>query len=83
MWELECLLAAPSPRNSRLRNHVGQGPVGMRPALASPGAASAADYAPSESLVEQNICTEQRTGARGAQLPQGLCGSPPVLGCHP
>lgn len=83
MWELECLLAAPSPRNSRLRNHVGQEPVGMRPALASPGAASAADYAPSESLVEQNICTEQRTGARGAQLPQGLCGSPPVLGCHP
>ena len=35
----------------------------MRPALASPGAASAADYAPSESLVEQNICTEQRTGS--------------------
>ena len=83
VWELEHLLAALSPRNSRLRNHVGQEPVGTRPALASPGAASAADYAPSESLVEQNICIMQRTGARAAQLPQGLCGSPPVLGLSP
>lgn len=65
VWELEHLLAALSPRNSRLRNHVGQEPVGTRPALASPGAASAADYAPSESLVEQNICIVQRNWCQG------------------
>lgn len=82
MWELEHLLATPSPRNRTLRNHVGQEPVGTRPELPSPGAASATDDAPSESLAEQNICTVQGSGAGTAQLPLGLGGSPPVLGCH-
>lgn len=51
VWELELLLATPSPRNSRLRNHVGQEPWEQGTA-ASPGAASAVIMLPSESLVE-------------------------------
>lgn len=83
VWELEHLLAIPSPRNRKLRKHVGQEPVGTRPALPSPGAPSATDYAPSESFAEQNICIAQGTGAGAARLPQGLGGSPPVLGLSP
>ena len=83
VWELECLLAAPSPRNSKPRSHVGQEPVGTRPALASPEAASAADHAPGESFVEQNICIVQSAGAGAAWPPQELYGRPPVLGLSP
>lgn len=65
------LAAARSPRSRKLRNEHWAGAHGNSPALPSPGAASAADYAPSEIL--PNIRIVQGTGTR-AWVSQGALG---------